>query len=210
MSMIGRLRHVPPEELERLQRRPSDMRTFLHGKKNSGRRIEDILALFQKLEVTKQEVLGRGATSGSPEHLAFMTHVQKELEAAGFGNGVGPGLSLDKSWHVLHFLLTGQIDEAPAPLGLAILGGTEIGSDVGHGPARYLTPGQVADVATALSATTITDLERRFESVAAHSKDLYACRDQMDAALAAEALPRLRHYYDEAVRLGHAMILWID
>src|ERR1700739_10284 len=90
MSMIGRLRHVPPEELERLQRRPSDMRTFLHGKKIPGGRIEDMLALFQKLEVTKQEVLGRGATSGSPEHLAFMTHVQKELEAAGFGNGVGP------------------------------------------------------------------------------------------------------------------------
>jgi hypothetical protein len=61
-------------------------------------------------------------------------------------------LNLEKSWHVLHYLLTGKAEKAPPPVGNAILGGQDIGGDLGYGPARFLTPQQVREVRIALSA----------------------------------------------------------
>ncbi len=40
------------------------------------------------------------------------------MEAAGVhipGESAEEGLSLEKSWQVIHYLLTGQIDQAPPP-----------------------------------------------------------------------------------------------
>ena len=43
-------------------------------------------------------------------------------------------IDLDKSWHGIHFLLTGAAWEGERPLNFLILGGEEVGDiDVGHG-----------------------------------------------------------------------------
>jgi hypothetical protein len=44
-------------------------------------------------------------------------------------------LSLEKSWHMLHYLLTGHAGTGHAP-GDLLLSGEELGEDVGYGPAR--------------------------------------------------------------------------
>lgn len=52
--------------------------------------------------------------------------------------GIGPfeqALELEKSWHMLHYLFTGHVDDSNAP-GNALLTGESIGDDVGYGPAR--------------------------------------------------------------------------
>jgi hypothetical protein len=41
-------------------------------------------------------------------------------------------LDLDKSWHGIHYLLTGTAWEIDEGAGTAILGGEEIGEDTGH------------------------------------------------------------------------------
>jgi hypothetical protein len=73
----------------------------------------------------------------------------KELAGVGVKVGAGvdhgpteDGLNLEKSWHVLHYLLTGKAEKAPPPVGNAVLGGQDIGGDRGYGPARFLTPQQ--------------------------------------------------------------------
>jgi hypothetical protein len=61
-----------------------------------------------------------------------------------------PELDLGKSWHAIHYLLTGtgwEIGEGAA--GAAILGGDEIGEDGGYGPARVLDPESVRATAAA-------------------------------------------------------------
>jgi hypothetical protein len=208
MAMIGRLRSVTAEELAKLQKRPGSMGRFLRG--NPSQQIAHMSAVFAKLQAAKADALARGATSDPAEQARFHAHVQKELAAAGLSNGPGPvGFSLDKSWHVLHFLLTGEVADAPPPLGNAILGGTGIGKDMGYGPARFLTRAQVEEVSQALSRVAETELKKRFGAANARAKDLYACHEEGDLALAVEAFPRLREYYAEAVGHGEAMILWV-
>jgi hypothetical protein len=52
--------------------------------------------------------------------------------------GLGPfeaALDLEKSWHILHYVFTGEVGGAEAP-GDALLSGDDLGDDVGYGPAR--------------------------------------------------------------------------
>jgi hypothetical protein len=50
-------------------------------------------------------------------------------------------LDIDKSWHIIHFLLNNHPWEGNGPRFGAVLGGTELTDEdvVGFGPARYLT-----------------------------------------------------------------------
>lgn len=49
-----------------------------------------------------------------------------------------PELDLDKTWHGIHYLLTGTAWEISAGADAAILGGDDIGEDNGYGPPRLL------------------------------------------------------------------------
>jgi hypothetical protein len=69
--------------------------------------------------------------------------------------GVRGSLSLDKVWHGVHFLLCGKAEPDADPASQAVLGGEEIGEDdFGYGPARYLTPAQVAEISAILERNT--------------------------------------------------------
>ena len=82
-------------------------------------------------------------------------------------------LDLDKSWHLLHFLLTGDPLGGSPPLKDAIIGGTEIGPDLGSGPARVLTPEQVRAVADALAGVREADLRSRYIPDALEAAKMY-------------------------------------
>jgi len=85
----------------------------------------------------------------------------------------GPVLDLDKSWQVLHFVLTGDAWEGSGPLRNAILGGTTIGADLGYGPAHYVTPSEVAAVAVALASLSEDVIRSRFDPSAFEAAELY-------------------------------------
>lgn len=71
----------------------------------------------------------------------------------------GSQLDIDKAWHLIHYLLTGEPCEGSEPLCNAVLGGAEIGEeDVGYGPARYLSSTEVNAVATALASISPEEL----------------------------------------------------
>lgn len=59
-------------------------------------------------------------------------------------------IDVDKAWNGIHYLLTGTAFEGEPPLSWAILGGKEVGDDVGYGPARFLTADQVKNISQAL------------------------------------------------------------
>src|SRR6185312_399033 len=62
-----------------------------------------------------------------------------------------PGLDIHKSWHGLHWLLCQEPWDGPEPLKHAVLGGQEIGEDMGYGPARLVDATTVRAVAEALA-----------------------------------------------------------
>jgi hypothetical protein len=140
----------------------------------------------------------------------------KELAGVGVKVGAGvdhgpteDGLNLEKSWHVLHYLLTGKAEKAPPLVGNAILGGQDIGGDLGCGPARFLTPQQVREVRTALSAISKDGLRKRFDLKAMMAARIYPVRDQSELRLAEDYFPLASRYYAEAAAAGNAMLLWV-
>ncbi len=82
-------------------------------------------------------------------------------------------LDVDKAWHAIHFVLNGQVWGGEGPLGQAVMGGEEIGDDIGYGPARFLTPGEVRDIAHALVHLSPAQFSERFNARALHEAEIY-------------------------------------
>ena len=82
-------------------------------------------------------------------------------------------LDIDKAWQGIHFLLTGEPYSNESFLAKAIFGGEEVGDDLGFGPARYLTPEEVNEVATALRDVSREDLVERYIPRAFEEANIY-------------------------------------
>lgn len=124
-----------------------------------------------------------------------------------------PELDLDRSWHGLHYLLTGTAWEIGDGAGAAILGGNEIGEDGGYGPARLLGAETVRMVATALDALDVETLRARFDPDAMVAADIYpnawaSGTDEFDSYLAWN-FAELRRFYRTAAANGQAVLLAI-
>lgn len=121
-------------------------------------------------------------------------------------------MDVDKSWHCIHFMLTGDAEGGKAPLAWAIMGGEDCGEDAGYGPARILQPGQVKDVAAALSAIDRAEFISRYDPVAMKSADIYLsdmCVRDGDEALEyiVEHYLRLVQFYQSAAERGDGVAL---
>jgi hypothetical protein len=125
---------------------------------------------------------------------------------------LGALLELEKAWHGLHYLLTGNAQEATPGAGQAVLGGTDIGPDLGYGPARLLTPGEVATVSAALAVLTPDILRARFDPVALDEAEVYpsgwAERDENSQWLL-DAFEDLQKFYATAAANGSGVLLYL-
>jgi hypothetical protein len=79
------------------------------------------------------------------------------------GAGEGQGADLDKSWHGIHYLLTGSAWEGEPPLNFLVSGGEQVGEvEVGYGPARVLSSAKVQALHQALAGIDEACLRGRF------------------------------------------------
>ncbi len=83
-------------------------------------------------------------------------------------------LSLEKSWHGLHFVFTGTSSEGDPPLNFLVSGGAPVGDeDVGYGPARVVDPVDVAALSEALTAFSYEDFVRNFDPACLTDAEIY-------------------------------------
>jgi uncharacterized protein DUF1877 len=133
--MYGHLRQISPAELDRLQTDPESVEDFLHGKMLAN--AEKKIAALQRVQQIGLDAKAAGILGNPAEQEKVRAQILQELTEAGVVPGQdGPteeGLSLEKSWHALHYLLTGTAEQAPPPLGNVIMGGEEIGEDRDYG-----------------------------------------------------------------------------
>jgi len=212
MGMRGHLRKLAPAQLAQLHRNPEKVAEFVHGKVHAD--PAKMMAVLQRTQEIALNARAAGVLNDPAEKDRVRAQILKELAGVGVNIGVvdssnEDGLNLEKSWHVLHYLLTGKAEEANPPLGNAILGGKEIGEDLGYGPARFLTPQQVHEVATALEAISKDDLSARFDLKAMMAARIYPCKDDSELELAQDYFEQLLRYYADAAANGNAMLLWV-
>ena len=124
----------------------------------------------------------------------------------------GHSVSLDKAWHGLHYLLCGAPEPVPGPLGQAVFGGSEIGEDQGYGPARYFSPAQVAEIASALQAQGLErELRARFDGPAMTQLGIYPGGwETDDGDWLIEAFHTLRDFYAAASKAEQAVVTLIE
>lgn len=127
--------------------------------------------------------------------------------------GAGEVLDLHKSWHGLHWLMCQSVWEGPEPFRSAILGGEEIGEDIGYGPPRLVEPAKVEEVARALSMLSAAQVMKRYDGIAMDRDDVYPGNFAEDGSWKNDLrrdYERLRKFYEETAAEGGGMLSWID
>ncbi len=118
----------------------------------------------------------------------------------------GPALSLDKNWQEIHEILTGSPKPSGDFLSNAIFGGAELGSDLGYGPARFLTPEQVKQISERLDSA-----EEHFRtSASTFAKDGFSSpTGELESIdFYCELFTRLQAFYRKAAESGCPILLW--
>ena len=83
-------------------------------------------------------------------------------------------IDLGKTWHAIHFGLTGSRLGGEPPLNFLVSVGTPVGDvDVGYGPARALTSGEVRDLAAALLPVDASVLAARLDPLTLDAENVY-------------------------------------
>jgi hypothetical protein len=116
-------------------------------------------------------------------------------------SGKGASISLDKAWHGVHYLLCGKAEPGADLASQAVMGGTEVGDDLGYGPARYFEADKVADIARELSRPNLeAEMTARFDPAQMANVGIYP--GQFDATddrqWLMDAFRQLRQFYVDA------------
>lgn len=113
----------------------------------------------------------------------------------------GTLIDLDKSWHAIHFLLTGEIWCATLPQG-TLLAGEEVTEDSGYGPARLLNADQVANFANFLAGKPDDFVEKAFDFDALQEAKIYPTiwdrRDPEDVNYVSQYFRKLKQFFKDA------------
>jgi hypothetical protein len=88
------------------------------------------------------------------------------------GTATATAVSLEKSWHGLHYLLTGEVWQGQGPLAFLLAGGEQVGDDE-ESPLRWFTPEETVEIERALSTVTDKKLWSRFDADEMASQDIY-------------------------------------
>ena len=123
-------------------------------------------------------------------------------------------LDIDKAWHAIHFLLNDSQWEGSYPLVCVVLGGECIGDqDVGYGPARFLTPQQVKEVAVAINDIPTAKLLEKFDADRMNQEEIYP-QGWSDSPEEREYIEQnyssLVTFFRSAADAGDAMIVYLN
>ena len=124
---------------------------------------------------------------------------------------------LDKSWHGIHFLLTGSAQGGEEPLCYLIEGGHAVGDiDVGSGPARALKPDQVAAFDAALNKITEKEFRTRFNPEKMRQAEIYPsiwdrpAEEDDSLQYLVEYLSDLKTFVREAKEHKQGILVWLS
>jgi hypothetical protein len=168
-----------------------------------------------QLGLTK-EVLesGKGGEALANIMMARMGGGMKPPAAAGGApqRAKGTGISLEKAWHGVHYLLCGASMPDATILGQVVMGGTEIGEDFsGYGEARYFTPAEVAATARELGRANLeAEMRARFDPAQMNGERIYPGGwDVTGGDWLFEEFRKLRDFYADASAQGNTVVTCI-
>lgn len=232
MSMNGAFRQVPPTLLLRLKANPALVNDIIAFRSDTAAPATDADALLSFLPADLRKAIQQMPDEMRADFLAYANRslasdgamprlAREQLDAAKDrkasedirASDLGEELNIAKAWHGVHFLLCGSGAIGAPPLGDAVLGGIEIGPDLGYGPARYLEPARVKAVSVALQALGLEEFERRYDAAALEANEVYprGWSDETDRRRwLCDAYSDLRSFYHAAASGGFGVLLYLS
>ncbi|WP_190980849.1 YfbM family protein [Nostoc sp. FACHB-280] len=126
--------------------------------------------------------------------------------------------TLEKEWHALHCLLTGDLsleeETQASPYWNVVMGGTPTQFEATYGFVRYLNPEEVREVAELLSAISVEELSQRFDVDAFNAAQIYpnpspgGWEEEIEFLL--EIYPEFVQFFQNAARQGDIVLLSSD
>jgi len=117
------------------------------------------------------------------------------------------GLWLGKTWHLLHFLITGDPESKRYPLAYAVMAGHSLHESWPE--LTYVAQEEVRDIADALVGLSEEDLRSNAVSERILTAEIYRHSgrvDEDDFEYTLDLFCRLRAYYQDASRNGNSML----
>jgi hypothetical protein len=124
-------------------------------------------------------------------------------------------LDLDKAWHVLHFMMTGEAWGQAFPLGFLVAGGEDLGEDTGYGPPRAFRHGEVNEIATALAGLDGRQLTAAIDLQTLAREEIYPhfweAGDKVQVrAWILDTFEKLRDFVARATEAREALLVWLS
>lgn len=217
MSINLYVQRLPADRAEALRRNPSGARDIALVAADDLSRAS-LEALFSGMPAEQQ------AEARAAREQVMQSFRQSELAQAAMAMvdaardrmrrqpPLAPALPLEKSWHVIHFALTGSGGATASP-GNLMFAGTPIGEDTGYGPACLVAPQAVAAFNTFLAARDDAVWIAGLDLNAMARAQVYGGANdegarEMHTEELAFYLPRLRAYVRAATDVGEAALVW--
>jgi hypothetical protein len=122
-------------------------------------------------------------------------------------------LDIGKSWHGIHFVLNGDPWKGNPPLSNVVLGGKEVGEDLGYGAPRLLKPEEVKEVATALEKINEKEFSDLFKQRKFAGADIYVYSQHAgDEDILGELCMyymEVKQFFKEAADGGKGILLYL-
>lgn len=126
------------------------------------------------------------------------------------GSAAGNRITLEKAWHGLHYLLTGEAWEGEGPLAFLLAGSNELDEDE-ESPIRWIGPSETRQVHQALSNVSDEILWSRFDASEMEELEIYpGIWDEDEEDLKEEYLSyfhELKQIVATAEKTGQGLIL---
>ncbi len=214
MSMTLYLKHAAETDLARFVR--VGVCDFDLGVEEDAHIAGQGFTRLKELELLYVAAEGRAAFSPAAREMLF-DHLDL-MRRRGFGSKpmgtpAAPVLDLHKSWHMLHFLFTGDAWEGALPAATLLVGGREVGEDLGYGPARMLSLEETERFARFLEPLEVAVLAARLDGRAMKALGAYSaenedcCADLHDDL--ARYFPRLRSFVTDAAAKRRGLLIWM-
>jgi len=187
---------MPPEVRERLAQSLKNL--GIDPDALAGGEGADALAklMAQRLEELRLRLPGQPPASGASAQAV----------------GKGASLSIDKAWHGVHYLLCGKVEPGSDLASQAVMGGTEVGEDMGYGPARYFEADEVANLARELSRPTLeAEMTARWDPAQMATLGIYPGQFLAgDQQWLMDAFRQLRQFYVDASAAKLAVVTCLE
>ncbi|SRR6266571_3059386 len=228
MSIIAHLRQVSGTQLKQFDMDPSTAYSLILGDSLSSARktsqelqswkTKNVLIMLKVIKAGKLENLNpQDRLVFEKAHLEFGNIARNRVLQAFDSLPKAPrketGLSLEKSWHGIHYLLTGVTKGGQPPLSWTVLGDKEIpdtGKLMGYGPAHVLTARQVSSVSKVIARFTKDKFLRKFNLKVMKSAQIYTVRSTGDVEYLWTYFQKLKAFYLEATKQQNGMLSYFD